>query len=342
MQFFSFKYRKIMYYTGRLSTLAGMQTRWKDRRQMNSSLFASLLVLEKGKGFGEKGLCAVLTQAGVKLSHLSCRQLLKRVGKDVIFIVKWRFFFFYSSQHPPLTFFPLSVTPSLSLSLSLHIDLLISVLFCQDHMSEGTLSLAMRPQTLISLTITTLSFRVSFLSPGVSQHDSCSLQEQSHAKLSCSALSFPLALCLKEGVSRHIHTLNLSFTKLENYFRMWLGHSAQFSSCFNVLGLGRQHTWRNWQSIWQTAMHKIGFEVVKRSMLICNQVVIQNGFPKVQQDLSLVSGRLYFWFHDEVSLSETHYNTPFTSVKWFALFSDVNSSVDAFIRDWMCWHVQHW
>lgn len=29
--------------------------------------------------------------------------------------------------------------------LSLRIDLLISVLFCQDHMSEGTLSLAVRP-----------------------------------------------------------------------------------------------------------------------------------------------------------------------------------------------------
>ncbi len=103
-----------MYYTGRLSTLAGMQTIWKGRRQMISSLFASLLVLEKGKGFGKKGLCAVLIPAGVKLSHLSCRQLLKRVGKDVIFIVKCRFF--YSSQHPSLTFFPLSVTPSFSLS----------------------------------------------------------------------------------------------------------------------------------------------------------------------------------------------------------------------------------
>ncbi len=86
-------------------------------------------------------------------------------------------------------------------------------------MSEGTLSLAVLPQTLVSLTITALSFRVSFLSSGVSQHDSCSLQEQSHAKISYSALSFPLALCLK-GVSRHIHTLNLSFTKLENNISM--------------------------------------------------------------------------------------------------------------------------
>ncbi len=87
--------------------------RW---RQMNSSLFASLLVLEKGKGFGEKGLCAVLTPAGVKRSHLSCRQLLKRVGKDAIFIVKWQFFIHPSIPHLHSYFFPLSVTPSFSLS----------------------------------------------------------------------------------------------------------------------------------------------------------------------------------------------------------------------------------
>lgn len=221
-----------MYYTGRLSTLAGMQTIWKGRRQMISSLFASLLVLEKGKGFGEKGLCAVLTPAGVKLSHLSCRHLLKRVGKDVIIIVKWRFFIPPSIPH--LHSF---LSQSRLHSLSLHIDLLTSVLFCRDHMSEGTLSLAVRPQTLVSLTITALTFRVSFLSSGVSQHDSCSLQEHSHAKISYSALSFPLALCLNEGVSRHIHTLNLSFTKLENYFSMWLGHSALFSSFFLCLML---------------------------------------------------------------------------------------------------------
>lgn len=184
------------------------------------------LCLKRVKGL-EKRVCAVLTPAGVKLSHLSCRQLLKRVGKDAIFIVKWQFFIPPSIPH--LHSF---LSQSHLHSLSLHIDLLISVLFCQDHMSEGTLSLAVRPQTLVSLTITALSFRVSFLSPGVSQHDSCSLQEQSHAKLPCSALSFPLALCLKEGVSRHIHTLNLSFTKLENNFSMWLGQSALFSSFF--------------------------------------------------------------------------------------------------------------
>lgn len=132
------KYRMILYDLGQFSALAGMQTWWKDRKQINSSLLAFLLPLEKGKGFWKKVCFFACVQ-----SHLSCRQLLKRVDEDVIFIVKFSFLFLPASL--TYIFSSLSYAFILSLSLSLHIDLLISVLFCQDHMSEGTLSLAVRP-----------------------------------------------------------------------------------------------------------------------------------------------------------------------------------------------------
>lgn len=160
------------------------------------------------------------------------------------------------------------------------------------------------PQTLVSLTVTVLSFRVSFLSPGVSQHDSCSLQEHSHAKISCSALSFPLALCLKEGVSRHVHTLILSFTKLENKFSTWLGRTTLFSYFFKCLRLRppthlEKLTERLTDSSaqdWFWGGEKSHFNLQSSS---------RSGFTKVQQDLSLVSGCLYFWF-----MMKCHFQKP--------------------------------
>lgn len=111
------------------------------------------------------------------------------------------------------------------------------------------------PHTLVSLTITALSLRVSFLSPGVSQHDSCSLQEQSHAK-SPAALFIFLYLSVSNRVSRHIQTLNLSFTKLETNFSMWFGVQPYSATFLDVFRLRPPTHWRNWQNVWQIAMHK--------------------------------------------------------------------------------------